>query len=173
MLIIIVPIIFIIITVAYHIYEGYWSIGEICTFSLAASAVGLLIGGLLTIGIGCSVEADKIKSVEKVELLALKDTYTDEHAAFVFSSYSDEELTYTVLYREPQKGIISKQFNANETYVKTIKEGEAPYFTKTVMASSSPVVRFFTCGIEETTTYELYSPPNSLIVEGTYEIDLE
>ena len=151
--------------ISWRIFEGIglgFLVGLLCGFLL------LLFGNAFC---SCITEKDMvIDTIETTELIALKDNYTLEGEAFLFSSTINEDLTYTYLYNIPNKGITTESIKATNAYLNYISENEKPYIQKITEIPRSKILYYlFLC---DNTYYSIYLPQGS-IIENVYEINLE
>ena len=151
--------------ISWRIFEGIglgFLVGLLCGFLL------LLFGNAFCLGM--AEENMTVDTIETTELIALKDNYTLEGEAFLFSSVVNENLTYTYLYQAPNKGIATKSIKAADAYLNYINENEKPYIQKITEIPRFKILYWLF--LIENTYYSIYLPQES-IIENVYEINLE
>ena len=150
--------------ISWRILEG---IGLGCLVGLVCGFLLLLFGNAFC---SCATEDMVIDTIETTELIALKDNYTIEGEAFLFSSTVNEDLTYTYLYNLPNKGITTESIKATNAYLNYISENAKPYIQKITEIPRSKILYYLF--LYDNTYYYIYLPQGS-IIENVYEINLE
>ena len=161
----------------YRSYHGYWLSSFL--MSILVMILGFILSTIIVIAVSCGVTVMKDDSnyntiTTETKLVALKDSMSTRGGRYIYSGYIDEELKYTYLYKVPNKGITSKQVEADNCYINYINENETPKLVKIHTTLKEGFLDFITFDwIVDNTEYSLYVPNGSIVAEGEYEIDLE
>ena len=156
-------------------YNGKLSFGAIAV-SIAGGIAGMLAGVLImmiTTAVSCGI-AETVPTVEtRTDLIALNDNFNGEGHYYLFSGYTNEELTYNYLYNVEGKGITAGSVEADNCYVNYISPDEKPYMIERKFDFTNSVLKFFTIADFINYEYSLYIPNGSITAENQYRIDLE
>ena len=169
MIIVIIALVFFIVGVVWHSIE-FWFDGEAILSGILGSMIGVLVG-LIVWFIGCvAITPTEPVVTDTISIYAMSDTMGVEGSFCLGSGYVDSELKY-VYAAETEKGISIKTVDADNAYIKYIKDGEAPYVEKIEYHHKSKFVdRWFSPYMLCHETY-IYVPEDT--VKTVYNIDLE
>lgn len=155
---------------------------EIFGVSICFGIAGLLLAVSTSMIVDSCVPQTVINEVNRLELqlIALKDNMAVDgycSGRYVYRGYINEELQYTYLYEEKDKGVTSGRCDADKTYINYTKDAEQPKLVTVEYKITNPVWKFFSAndilGICHRYEYYLYVPEGSIVAESQYEIDLE
>ena len=135
-----------------------------------------LMGALISMGaVACTDTWTPPEIVETTSIVAMRDNSAVEgHISggiFFTSGYVDEKPVYTVLI-STDKGLTSKNFQAEETYIRTIENGSAPRVEKLEYRGNDSGVFFWTFFNDVKYEYIIWVPADADIVDD-YVVDLE
>lgn len=140
----------------------YWASG------IAISSIAFLATFLILLGVTEGLIASGKLETEVVELSS-NEIYALQDKQYIGRRYVDYASYYVTLEEIDEKGMQTKEYNANKSYIKYISPDE------------QPCVKKITTNIKNKTWYTLYFPPKAeyifYIPEGSiveeYNVDLQ
>ena len=137
---------------------------------------GLTIGCFTTI-LGQTIIRDmpmdktNIVYTNRIELIALKDSFGFDGSDYIISTHVESELKYLYVYNTGEAGNTVGYLDADKVYIRYIEENETAYFQTWKREPKNKMLKclFIDDGIEH---YTLYLPKSS-VIESIYKIDLE
>lgn len=141
-----------------------------CLFSIMAFGIAFIIAGITSL---CAYDSATYVPVNecRTELVALQDNFG---SSWVGRYHSSDEIKYSYLYDEEEKGITLNTIDGDETFINYIPEGEQPYVNTVTSSVKNPILRFFaTDFLSQISEYYLYIPEGSIMTTNEYQIDLK
>lgn len=136
-------------------------------------AIGLFALGFGQTMIIDTMPADKTNIVytDRVELIALKDSFGFDGSDYIISTHVESELKYLYVYKAGEAGNTVGYLDADRVYIRYIEENETAYFQTWMREPKNKILKclFINNGTEY---YTLYLPKSS-VIESIYKIDLE
>ena len=136
----------------------------------------LLIAGMVVtvVSMGVSEYGEPVV-IEQTPIIAMKDNSAVEGrisgGIFFTSGYIDEKPVYTILTKT-DKGLTTKNYQAEETFIRYIEDGSAPRVEKLEMTSTSKAFKFW-CGFDTAKTECIIWVPADADIADDFIVDLE
>lgn len=163
------------IWIGYEIYHNPWWYDDILLYGLlivCALLITFLFAALASTGVS---EYGEPVVVEQTSIAAMKDNGAVEgHISggiFFTSGYVDEKPVYTVLVKT-DKGLTTKNYKAEETYIRYIEDGSAPRVEKLELTSTDKAFKFW-CGFNATKNEYIIWVPADADIADDFIVDLE
>jgi hypothetical protein len=161
--------------IGYKIYNDPWWLDDIFLYGILIICF-LLIAGIVIAGASTGVsEYGEPVVVEQTSIVAMRDNSAIEgHISggiFFTSGYVDEKPVYTVLIKT-DKGLTTKNYKAEETYIQYIEDGSAPRVETLEMTSTSKAFKFW-CGFDPIKNEYIIWVPADADIADDFIVDLE
>ena len=175
MIILVCAVIGIIIFIIAHMVE--W--GRLCwdnvPDAIMAGGLGAVVGFLILIFVHPMITANtpdekwETNLVTSVKLVSLSDNYGIEGSTFIFSSYVDNELSYTYMY-QTERGLTTKTIDGHDTYIRYLMSNEQPYLKEYEESHPNKLIDWLFC---PGSIYYIIFVPEGSVIENHYNIDLQ
>lgn len=171
----IIAIIIVVVLIGIEIYNDPWWYENILLYGLFIMVIALFIFlfvALLSTGI---TEYKEPEVVEQISIVAMKDNSAVEgHIAggvFFTNGYINEKPVYTILI-STDKGLTTKNYKAEETYIRYIEDGTSPRVEQLEFRGNSKAFRFW-CSFDPIKYEYVIWVPKTAEITNDFVVDLE